>query len=140
MHLKLAALQSFWESKAARKRSLPARVDFDVLELWPWLGNLALVEVIDGGADFRYRLHGTVMVEILGMDLTGRRLSGMTATMQEVAGRECRAAVQSRRPTSFTRIRFDRPSDHRRVTSLLLPLAADGSTVDMLLQGLYFAD
>lgn len=140
MHPKLVALQSFWDSKAGRKRSLPARADFDVLELWPWLGHLALVEVIDGGADFRYRLHGTEMVDILGMDLTGRLLSGMTKTMQEVAGPECRAAVQARRPTSFTRIRFDRTTDHRRVTSLLLPLAADGSTVDMLLQGLYFAE
>lgn len=139
MHPKLSSLQAFWESKR-KDGALPGRSDFDVLELWPWLGHLALVEVIDGGADFRYRLHGTTMVEILGMDLTGRRLSEMTDVIRAVAGPEFRAAVATGRPTGFTRIRVNRSVDHRQVTTLILPLATDGRTIDMLLYGVYFAE
>jgi len=69
VHSELAALRTVWETNAEGKGTHPARADVDVLELWPWLGHLALVEVIDGGADFRCRLHGTAMVEILGMDV-----------------------------------------------------------------------
>lgn len=136
---KLSALRSLWESKRDSE-PLPGRGDFDVLELWPWLGHLALIEVIGGGADFRYRLHGTALVDILGTDLTGRRLSELTETMQAVAGREYREALTSREPVSFTRIRFNRTTDHRQVSNLILPLAADGQTIDMLLFAIYFAD
>lgn len=135
-HPKLEALHALWEAKR-RGGNLPARADFDVLELAPWMGNLNLVEVIDGGRDFRYRLHGTRLVELLGMELTGRRLSELPHAMQETIRAEHMQAIEDRRPCWFTRSRFNRDEDHLRVAKLTLPLAADGRTIDMLLLGLY---
>jgi len=71
------AIQSFaelWHSKCGDD-SLPARSDFPAEELRPWMGNLILMDVVDDGRDFRYRLVGTDIVRIVGRDLTGRRVS-----------------------------------------------------------------
>ncbi len=40
-------------------------------EMGPVLGNLILLDVIDGGWDFRYRLHGSLIADRFGVDLTG---------------------------------------------------------------------
>lgn len=135
-HPKLEALHALWASRRPEGR-LPARADFDVIELAPWLGNLNVVEVIDGGRDFRYRLHGTNLVRILGMELTGRRVSELPAAMQGTILDEHRQVLAGREPCWFTRIRFNRDEDHLRVAKLALPLAADGHSIDRLLLGLY---
>jgi hypothetical protein len=54
----LGAVQSYWDSKR-RGRSMPSRADIRPDELRDWLSQLMLVDVIDGGRDFRYRLLGT---------------------------------------------------------------------------------
>src|SRR3546814_12771432 len=37
-----------------------------------------LLDILDGGADFRYRLYGSRIAERTGFDWTGRRLSEMS--------------------------------------------------------------
>jgi hypothetical protein len=44
-------------------------------EMGPVLGNLILLDVIDEGWDFRYRLHGSLIADRFGVDLTGLRTS-----------------------------------------------------------------
>lgn len=53
----------------------PQRSLADAVSLKPWLGNLMILEPIDGGEDFRYRLYGTAIAEVAGFDMTGRRVS-----------------------------------------------------------------
>ena len=36
-----------------------------------WLGNVLLVDVIEGGAEFVYRLYGSNVAERFGRDMTG---------------------------------------------------------------------
>ncbi len=43
----------------------------DPQALKPWLGALMVLEPIDGGVDFRYRLVGTQIVDLVGYDITG---------------------------------------------------------------------
>src|SRR5690606_40981648 len=40
-------------------RIMPARADMDPLELRDYLGWIVIVDVLDGGSDFYYRLVGT---------------------------------------------------------------------------------
>ena len=62
----------YWASKRWG-RSMPRKRDIDPIEIPPKvLPNLQLIEVIDGGARFRYRLIGTALVEAYGMDFSGR--------------------------------------------------------------------
>lgn len=54
---------------------VPLAVDLDPLDLRPALGYLTLLDVLDQGHDFRYRLYGSEVVTHTGFDLTGKRFS-----------------------------------------------------------------
>lgn len=63
---------SHWLTKRGG-RSMPCKRDIDPTEISPRvLPNLQIIEVIDGGARFRYRLIGTATVNAYGEDFTGR--------------------------------------------------------------------
>src|SRR3546814_15920512 len=72
-HLPLAMIDSgdfrqllgLWNRKRGSQR-IPARADFDPLELKMILPRLMLLEVVDDPPDFRYRLAGTASREQLG--------------------------------------------------------------------------
>ncbi len=67
----------------------PLISDYDVMQHHhqaPWV---ALADIIDGGADYRYRLVGTKYARILGEDMTGKLLGD--AKNRDVAGRLNRA-------------------------------------------------
>jgi hypothetical protein len=52
---------------------MPCKRDIDPIELPPKiLPNLQLIEVIDRGVRFRYRLIGTALAEAYGRDFSGR--------------------------------------------------------------------
>ncbi|MBX3488493.1 MAG: PAS domain-containing protein [Parvibaculum sp.] len=53
----------------------PYRSDIRPEGLVGLLPSLAIVETIDGGSDFRFRLFGTVLAEYTGVDRTGERFS-----------------------------------------------------------------
>jgi hypothetical protein len=63
---------SYWVQKRGG-RSVPRKRDIDPIEVpRSVLPNLQVIDVIDGGARFRYRLIGTATVEAYGEDFTGR--------------------------------------------------------------------
>jgi hypothetical protein len=63
---------AYWIDKRG-DRLLPGRRDIDPVEIpRKILPNLQIIEVVDGGARFRYRLIGTATVEAYGEDFTGR--------------------------------------------------------------------
>ena len=69
---RLKRLLDYWEGKRG-DRAMPARADIDPTtlgkDLLPWI---ALTEVIDGGARFRFRLCGTGLAGIACHYLTVR--------------------------------------------------------------------
>jgi hypothetical protein len=63
---------AYWIGKRAG-RAIPRKRDIDPVEMpRSILPNLQLIDVIDGGGRFRYRLIGTATVEAYGEDFTGR--------------------------------------------------------------------
>jgi hypothetical protein len=130
------AIKTYWDKKRGA-RAMPRRADIDPVELRTHLPYFGLVDVIDGGRDFRFRLLGTEFSRLFGRDSTGK-------TLTEVYGAGC-ADVLRWMTTSYAEVlRTKRPvlrlgsmravrKDFIRCDSLLLPLADDGEHVNMIM-------
>lgn len=75
-HPDLKELGAYCE-RIADGRPLPRREDFRLADVRWMAGRLYMVDVLEGGADYFFRLFGVFWQEILGVDLTGQRLSGL---------------------------------------------------------------
>jgi hypothetical protein len=64
----------YWRGMC-RNGNVPKRVDIDPVEVPQLLKYIVLMDVIDNGADFRFRLIGGHTVEMVGVNPTGRLLS-----------------------------------------------------------------
>lgn len=138
LHPKLRELHGLWQRKRDG-RAYPRRGDLDVIELWPWLGNLMLIEVENGGADYLYRVYGTVLADYFSRDLTGRRTSSLATDVQAVVRGEYGRAIGDGQPIVVTR---ERTVQQKRIraSKLILPLGQARGMVDHLLVGLYLAE
>ena len=63
-------LLDYWTGKKGT-RPAPARADIDPIEIKPVLGWVFIAEALNGGEDFRYRLIGTLLCQVYGVDFTG---------------------------------------------------------------------
>ena len=132
----LRFLLRYW-SELAGARGMPRAKEIDALEMRPALGYINLLDVIDGGEDFRYRVFGSVIAAVAGYDMTGRTVSALKTApyMAEFALATCRAVVLRGQPLL---------TEHRPPASavptvawhgLILPLAGEDGTVTRLLVG-----
>ena len=98
-HDRLQRLLEYWHGKRDGKR-MPLRAAVDPLDIPNLLPQLMLTEPIDGGADSRYRLVGTAVVEAAGMDFTGRCQSELLrqGPYRDYVLGLSRAVTQERRP------------------------------------------
>lgn len=110
---------------------------FDPVDLGPLLGDLQLLDVVEGGRDFRYRVHGTRSAGRAGFDMTGKLVSEMptrpivralvTAVYRTVATLRVPVAMVHRAPIEITQAYWHR---------LALPMVAAGGAVTRILVGL----
>lgn len=137
----LRSLFELWLSKCQENR-LPSRADFSDLELRPWFGNLLLVDVIENGRRYRFRLMGTSLVDAACRELTGKFFDEVdTSGYEPDVLDDYKSVVRSAAPLCKTRRYSPAPHtfmDHwRSYERLLLPLAGDGHQIDMILGGSY---
>jgi hypothetical protein len=74
--LQLRFLLEHW-SRLKGERRFPLTTQIDALEMQPALGYIALLDPVDGGRDFRFRLFGTAIAAAAEFDLTGEMLSAL---------------------------------------------------------------
>lgn len=67
-------LLEYWTG-LRRGAALPLVTDINPIRMRPALGYVMLVDVVDGGRDFRYRLYGSGLASVSGFDMTSRLLS-----------------------------------------------------------------
>ncbi|NNG04180.1 MAG: PAS domain-containing protein [Inquilinus sp.] len=134
----LRALFAYWRERC-RGDAIPARRDIDPTDFPRLLPNLFLIDVRQEPFALTYRLVGTNLVAHFGFDATGKDVGGSFAGPDwSVVEPDYRAAVFERRP-SVHRDDFATANHRRhRYVRLLLPLAGDGHTVDMLLGAAIF--
>jgi len=134
---------ALWRSKQTGDL-LPGRADFDWAELQPWFGNIIMMDVLDGGIDFRYRLVGSLLVRAVGRDLTGRRISESDYDgARENVLRSFQAPIQTGAPVFRRGEVVWRPDrSWKKYESVHCPLASDGRAVDMTIgvQAYYVSD
>jgi hypothetical protein len=131
----LQQLTAYWRGKCAGNR-LPSRPMIDPAEIRRHLPWIFMADVVEGGADYRYRLLGTNIVSANYRDATGSVFSALYADAVKLAGARLGfdRTLATGRP-AFTRGRaFWRPDwafDH--FESVFLPLSSDGKTIDIIL-------
>ena len=135
----LRKIYRYWRGKC-REGALPSRADLDPTEILPaLLPHVFLVDVVDGGRDFRYRLVGTHIVESVGFEYTGRLVSEfMRGREEEMQARDYHRLVESREPQHVicNMVAFGR--DYMRFERVVCPLSSDGEAIDMIFGGLCF--
>ena len=129
-------LYAYWQDRRQGDR-LPARADIDPSDLRHLLPRLALIDVLreDAGLAFRYRLTGTEIVNRAGRDPTGKRFDELyQGDYLHTANETYRQVVDSGQPHTSDRIYPLVPGrEYMSYDRLLLPLAGDGVTVDMVM-------
>lgn len=133
----LKDLHAYWLARATG-RAMPLRADIDVIGMKRWLGHLMLVDVLQGGADFRYRLYGSNVASLFGRDRTHQLASTLPNHSRETVTAEYRRVVETSQP-HYVRHRRTLPRGSAEIAKLILPLG-DDSGVHMLLAGMYRAD
>ncbi len=130
---RLAQLLAHWRG-LARDGELPPSTAIDPSVLVFILGWLMIIDPIDGGADFAYRLYGSSIAEVTGRDLTGCKVSDSFPDFAAFTSEIYRNAMQSRRPV------LTRHTPHRwmvvaRWERLILPFAGSDGSVQRFLVG-----
>jgi hypothetical protein len=74
--MQLPFVLDYWHGlRDAHGRVAPELIDPFALK--PALGYILLIDVLEDGADFRYRLYGSEIARVAGFDMTGKRTSEM---------------------------------------------------------------
>jgi len=134
-HPKIQALHAYWQSLRPEPDLLPARTAIDPVGIAKLLPNIFLLDASPPPLRLRYRLVGSKLVQAGGRELTGRRMEDAHSNLliadpyadYAACAREARIAWR-RGPTVF-----DWERQHVQIERVLLPLATDGRTVDVIL-------
>ncbi|WP_193183875.1 PAS domain-containing protein [Nisaea sediminum] len=130
---RIERLIAYWRSKKSAG-GLPGRRDIDPTEIPDLLPHIGLIDVLEGGQAFRYRLLGTHLNNIFGEDFTGKdvgeiKLGDYGAFLLDLY----RSVLTATSPVVSDSVFEFRDKNFLKVRRVLFPLAADGRTVDMIL-------
>jgi len=131
----VVALFDYWRSKAPREGVLPGRQHIDPIEIPRLLQYVWLLDVVDDPRRFRVRLVGTALVQTGTPARTGDFMADfMPPDKRQASLADLERVVQSREPWWFRGPVILRHNTFvQEVERIVLPLAADGRRVDMLL-------
>jgi hypothetical protein len=140
-HAQVREFAELWEAKRG-ERPLPLRDDFPFEELAPWFGHVLIMDVIDGGRDFRYRMIGTAITEFLDRDYSGRLVSecdyGEGDARSRVAETFRQPVIDGRPVFRSGYVVWAADKTWRTYDSVHCPLSRDGGAVELTIGVLYF--
>ncbi len=133
MHPDMIRLFEYWRA-IAPCGLLPARRHFDPLAIPDLLPRIWLLDVHRDPFRLRYRLCGTTLVESLGQDPTGRWVDEIhdSARDPRYFDRYRHMADEGVATWRRGRAHFRHDKDWIVLENVIVPLAADGTTVDLL--------
>jgi hypothetical protein len=135
------AIQGRWR-ELCQNGHLPARSDFPVESLTPWIGHIQIVERVSDGDNVRHRVRlvGTRIVYYEGRDNTGKFLDDVIPMEQRDELLEpYRRCADSRAPVYTAFYSCSEAAISSQLERLILPLAADGKSIDQFLVAIYRA-
>lgn len=129
---------AYWRAKRGT-RSMPRRRDIDPTEIAALLPYLQLIDVVDGGTRFRYRLVGTGLVAAFGREYTGKYVDELFTGARLANAARVYATACNRRQPVFLRNRYSTTRDVVMVANrLYMPLSEDGREVNVIFGALTF--
>lgn len=139
-HPNLRRLYEYWVEKRG-ERDMPARANIDPLDITYIVGNVIMVDVIEGDPlRFRIRLHGTNLAQRVGYELTGKMLDELPINDFRALAQQSFSWVANKRQPLHSR--RDQIIDGRfaKYETVIMPLSDDGERVNRLLVGLIYDD
>lgn len=126
------ALLDYWIGKRAQS-AMPDRADIDPIDIPKLLPDIGLLDVIDGGRRFYFRVVGSNINRSFGHDYTGHYLDDVAPIgYSQFITLLYRKVVQTRCPVySLGKCRY-RDSSVRSIQRLLLPLTKGGKAADQI--------
>ena len=134
----LARFLALWERRRGTGRDMPARRDFSLEDLWPWMGYLHLVELQQDGADGRYRVFATASTERFRQEMTGRLISQYQPTDLAVRALEDHAAIVAAKAPLSRTLHDVLGGTMMHWTRLALPLGDNGRDMDRYFVALHY--
>jgi hypothetical protein len=134
---RLTTLLAHWQGQreaAGDVASVPPAAAIDPAALGFILGWLMIMEPLDDGADFKYRLYGSAIAATTGRDLTGYKVSQSFPLFAAWTTAVYRAVIAHRHPV-LTRHAPRRLVPIDRWERLILPYAGENGAVTRLLVG-----
>jgi hypothetical protein len=125
-----------WMERRGTRR-LPAREDIPPRAMAPFLRNLVLVRVLDGGRDYEFRVVGDAIVQVQGKSFQGLALTEIDRQLPGYGGllRPIYDKVRARcEPLAFRGTIHNSPAERSfSHESLVLPLGPEDGVVDHIL-------
>lgn len=112
---------------------MPARHEFEIQELKPWLGHLALITL---GETATFRLCGTNLIARFGADMTGRCPDDVSDELRPDIQSAIEHVRANRAPLA-SKAHIHVQGQKVTCSELILPLSDDGEQVSMLLYASY---
>lgn len=113
---------------------LPSRACIHPDDFKRHLPTVSLIDVFHNPRDYRLRLAGTGLYGVYGREITGRKLEDVyNSSAAEYWRKELDKVVEDRRPGVGVHNLSWRGTPHLSILWLRLPLAGNGSDVDMIL-------
>lgn len=134
-HPKLQRVFDYWLT-ISPPGILPGRQHFDPIRLGTVLPHIWVLDVVHeaGGPRFRYRLAGTKEVETLRREVTGQWFDDVHRLSRAHPIYARFAYMMEHRVPTYRKgtVGLTHEKDHRIVENCMLPLAADGISVDLI--------
>lgn len=133
---RILRLLQYWRDGRPGPGLLPGRDAIDPVTLGPdLLPLMALVEPVDDGRRFRFRLVGTELARNAGLDLTGRHVDEVNPNKAYAAYiSDLYSQCALMRGPLYSETRYRAPGGRTGLTRrLICPLAADGRRIDMFI-------
>jgi hypothetical protein len=135
-HPRPRRLFEYWRSIHPAAGVLPGRQHFDPAAVKSLLPEVWLLDVAGEPPRFRYRLIGSKLSRVIGIELTGRWLEqcDLAGNSEDVIDRY-QGVIEMREP-SWRRFKdpiLRHSSSFKWIENVLLPLATDGHRVDKIL-------
>jgi hypothetical protein len=134
LHPKLQSLYALWRDQRP-VGAVPVSDVIDPAALKPWLGNLLVMDVIEGD-NFIYSYYGKALADAFHADMVGRSIELLPEQQRTLLQGEYDKARRDQLPVArvYTAAFEDGTETWER---LVLPLSTDGRVVDKLLVAAY---
>jgi PAS domain len=120
---------------AQRRGAVPPISAIDPVRLAPALGRILIVEPVEAGRDFRYRLFGSDLAALSGIEMTGKLLSAHPTAPEHVCFALAAYRMLQARPEPVLTV-FEPPiAGYARWERIILPFAGPEGAVMRFMVG-----